>query len=372
MRFHILGLAHTKTNEEYMPCAYTQKVLKIIPMIQSLGHEIIHYGAEGSVVPCEHITVVSDEIQKQAYGDYNWRKEFFKHNQNDIAYRTFNENAIHEINARKKNDDFLLIPFGGYQLPVIHGVGLYLTVEMGIGYDGYCTDFRVFESYAWMHYIYGKYNLSAAWYDAVIPNYFNVNDFTYNDKPQEYFSYIGRLIPDKGVQTAIDTSRILGMKLKIAGQGDLSQFNTKDADVEYLGTVDAKGRDELLRNAQLNFLPTQYIEPFGGTAVECQLCGTPALTTDWGVFNETVLHGITGYRCRTLDDFVWAARNVKSLDRKAIRNWAASNFSTERVSKMYGEYFFKLHGLYDKGWYKINEDRVELDWLHKQWPKPQE
>ena len=199
-----------------------------------------------------------------------------------------------------------------------------------------------------------------------------VNDFTFNDKPQGYFSYIGRLTPDKGVQTAIDTARILDVKLKIAGQGDLSQFNTKDADVEYLGTVDAKGRDELLRNAELNFLPTQYIEPFGGTAVECQLCGTPALTTDWGVFNETVLHGITGYRCRTLDDFVWAARNVKSLDRKTIRNWAASNFSMERVSKMYGEYFFKLHDLYDRGWYKINENRTELDWLRKQWPKQQE
>lgn len=372
MRFHILGLAHTKTNEEYMPCAYTQKVLKLIPMIQSLGHEVIHYGAEGSAVPCEHVDVVSHAVQQETYGNYDWKKEFFRHDINDLAYKTFNDNATREINARKKYDDFLLVSFGGYQLPIINKVNLHLTAEMGIGYDGYCTKFRVFESYAWMHYIYGKYNISASFYDAVIPNYFDVNAFTYNDKPNGYFSYIGRLIHDKGVQTAIDTSRILGKKLKIAGQGDLERFNTEGADIEYLGTVDADGRDELLCNAELNFLPTQYIEPFGGTAVESQLCGTPALTTDWGVFNETVLHGVTGYRCRTLDDFVWAAKNAKYLDRRVIHDWAVSNFSMERVAKMYGEYFVKLHELYDGGWYKINDDRSELEWLNKEWPKKQE
>ena len=34
--------------------------------------------------------------------------------------------------------------------------------------------------------------------------------------------------------------------------------------------------------------------------------GTPAITSDFGAFCETVEHGRTGYRCHTLEQFMWA------------------------------------------------------------------
>lgn len=368
MRFHLLGLAHTVTSREQMCCAYTQKVLKMAHMLTALEHEVIHYGTEGSEVPCEHVTVVTRQDQIDGYGDYDWRKEFFRFDLNDYVYKIFTDNAAREINRRKRPGDILLVPFGTIQKPLADRVNIPLTVEMGIGYEGVFADFRVFESYAWMHNVYGKRREEARFYDCVIPNYFDLNDFHFQEEKGEYLLYMGRLIQNKGVQIAIDVARITGRKLLVAGQGDLGIFNTTGADVTHVGTVGAEERDELLGKAHAVLVPTIYIEPFGGVAVEAMLCGTPVITTDWGAFPETVLHGITGYRCRTMDDFVWAARNVDKLDKRACRKWAADNYSMERVSKMYNEYFFKLQDLFRDGWYQMNDNRKQLDWLKKSFP----
>jgi len=330
---------------------------------------VIHYGVEGSEVPCEDVVCLTDLEQKAVYGDYDWRSEFFKHDPKDEAYQTFNIRATKAIRDRKTGNDILLISFGNYQRPIADAVEIPFSVEMGIGYEGVFLKYRVFESYAWMHHVYGLMGQRrGSWYDAVIPNYFELDDFTFKETKQDYFLYMGRMSDSKGVRLTAEISRDLGVELVMAGQGDWKSLVVDGADVRYVGTVGAEERNELMGNAKALFVPTYYIEPFGGVAVEAQLCGTPVITTDWGVFSENMVHGVTGYRCRTYDDFLWAAQNAPSLDPYACREFAETNYSIKRVSKMYEKYFQNLMDLsHDDGWYRRRE-RTELDWLNKHYP----
>jgi len=369
-RFHLLGLAHLPTRAEISTCAYTQKVIKLAWMLRSLEHEVIFYGTEGSeVLFCENVTVLSEQVRRATYGDYDWNREFFRHSGTDLAQRTFNENAVEEINKRKRPGDFLLCTMGNYQKPIADGVGEGMfVVEPGIGYEGVFARFRAFESYAWMHYLYGRMGMvNGDWYDAVIPNYFARMDFPYRWKKENYALYIGRVVKRKGVDVAVEVTRELGMGLVIAGQGSLhnsaEQLAIDDPHVSFVGAVGPEVRGELMSRARVVIAPTYYIEPFGGVAVEAQLCGTPVVTTDWGAFSETVQHGVTGYRCRTFEQFLWAVRNIGEIDPADCRRWAVENYSLERVRWMFQEWFEQIADLAGEGWYERRPERVELDWL---------
>jgi glycosyltransferase involved in cell wall biosynthesis len=98
-------------------------------------------------------------------------------------------------------------------------------------------------------------------------------------------------------------------------------------------------------------------------AIESQMAGTPPITTDFGAFPETVDHGRTGFRCHTLDQFVWAAKHVQDIDPWHIHQHAVANYSMDRVKWKYQEYFEMLSDLWIEGWNTIHSDRQDLDWL---------
>ena len=373
MRFHVLSLPHTVTKKEYSACAFTMKVLKFCKMMTARGHTVYHYGHKDSEVECtEHVPVTYDEDLKIAYGDYDWKKNFFKHDTSDHAHKIFNERGIVEVGKRKQAGDFLLLFWGYGHLPIMRAHPELISVEPGIGCGNEpCTPQSIFESHSIMNIVYGQHHRQPHWYDAVIPNYFDPIDFEFNDKPMDYFLFVGRIMDLKGVGIAIEVTKRLGVKLLVAGQGNILDIvNPVPDHVTVVGYIEPDQRSLLMRNAKGLFAPSHYNEPFGGVTIEALFCGTPNITTDWGGFAENNIHGVTGYRCRTIEQFYWAAKNIDKISRQACRDWAMNNYSIQRVSKMYEEYFKTLTKVHDGsgGYYADNSDRDELDWLQKYYP----
>lgn len=373
--FHLLGLAHLPVSEKYMACAFTQKIVKMAKMLLNLGHTVYLYGAEGSDAPCtEFIQTHSLKDIRDAWGSgdnrfdigYDWKNNEFRHDFNKPRTKTtmkYYKNAIKEINKRKEDDHYLMITQGVYQKPIDDGVGLYLTIEPGIGYRGSYAKFRAFESAYLQNFTYGsehpRKSINGNYYDRVIPNYYDLKDFP-EDKiaheKEDYFVYVGRQIARKGIDTAIKTCDAIGAKLKIAGQG---KYPTKSPNVEFVGYVDAQQRFDLMTKAKAVFVPTIYLEAFGGVAVEAMLSGTPIITTNFGVFPEYNRDAVTGFNCNTLADFVEATREVGWLEPVMIREYAEDNFSIEVVSEQFEKWFDDLYALYEstisnkRGWHRL-------------------
>lgn len=319
-KIHILSDPGFKTGLMDRTRAFSCDIYKFIEHYKT-RLDLVHYGLKGSIVNCRHHDL--------PYGTKAWNTE-----------------AARLIGKEKTPGDIILCFGGNTNQPATQPHTDCLIVEPHIGYNTKAAfaPYKIFTSYANMHFWYGtQQNVTNGYFQhRVIPNAVTVSEFEFSEKKDNYILCLGRVITSKGVHIAVEVARKTGHKLLIAGSPRSLKhmgFDKTPPHVELLGNVNAEDRKKLLANAKCLMGPTVYIEPFGLMVVEAHMSGTPTITTDWGAFPETNINGLTGFRCRTFNEFIWAVRNVHTLDKHKMRQRAIELYSDEAVYPQYMPYF---------------------------------
>jgi glycosyltransferase involved in cell wall biosynthesis len=146
--------------------------------------------------------------------------------------------------------------------------------------------------------------------------------------------FLGRIHPDKGVHLAIETARLCGRRLIIAGiVQDEAYFQREvqphldDERVCYIGPVDVAGKNELFARADallhLNTIP----ERFGLVLAEANAAGVPVIAMDLGSCREVIADGKTGILVRDAQEAAVAVGRIGEIDRQGCREHVEQRFS---------------------------------------------
>lgn len=368
MRLHLIALPHAHVSRDVTVCAFTTKTAKFLKMMGTRGWDITLYGGELSEVGeyAELVPTYTDAEQKEWFGDMS---------ANDLPliagawdsrqdqYVITNARAIEHLRERYEKGDLVLLTGGLAQKPITDALGPdYLACEWAAGYSGWYLPFVCFESYAWRHWCYGRYGVDdGRWFDCVIPNFFDPDEWKLADEKEDYLLFVGRLISRKGPHIAAQIARELGKTLVVAGSGVahheegliVCQDGERiEGDVIYAGTVGWEARRDLMGAAQVLLAPTRYIEPFGAVVVESMLAGTPSVATDWGAFTEILP---PERRFRTLQEGCEAVELAMNLPPAGVRQDALDRYSFDAIAPMYESWFGNLSSLWGAGWYERSE-----------------
>ena len=359
-RCHVFDIPYSTGEAWWTFCGHSVKVYTFCLMMQN-DIEIIYYGHGKSEVPChEHVVVMDDEILNITYGDIEKPFYWEDGHQDDFAHRIFSSNSVDALRRTYNDGDFMFFVWGKGHKYIKNNFKHNLNFSFEhIGHFSHpICERRIYNSKYIRGYHEGFVHANRSQYlDFVIPNTIVSDSLEYSDSKEDYMLFVGRVIPLKGVEIAVQLSLDTGVPLIIAGPGDLdwclshslydvsikSTEELKKRGVHFVGQIDVEERKKLMRDAKFLICPTIYPEPGGKVILESLYCGSPVICADTGGSPEYNKHGVTGFCCERYSEYIDAINKIDTISATDCNSWIRDNHSFEAIKPKYLEYFETLH-----------------------------
>lgn len=131
----------------------------------------------------------------------------------------------------------------------------------------------------------------------------------------DYAGYVGRISPEKGINTLISAAKILpDIPFKVAGHFEIDSVHVKQApeNIEFLGQLNAEQLCKFYTNSRIVVVPSKCYEGLPNVIIEAMLSIKPVVCSNIGGLSEIVEEGKTGLLFRH-DDFKDLARKIDLL-----------------------------------------------------------
>jgi glycosyltransferase involved in cell wall biosynthesis len=166
----------------------------------------------------------------------------------------------------------------------------------------------------------------------------------FNPSPRgQYYAFLGRVSPEKGLERAIELARRAGLRLRIAAKVDAADepyFRSRivprlGPGIEFVGEVSEREKPAFLGNATALFFPIDWPEPFGLAMIEAMSCGTPVLAWRNGSVPEIVEEGRSGCIAESVDEAFAKLPRLAALERAQVRRRFEARFLASRMAQDY-------------------------------------
>jgi len=166
----------------------------------------------------------------------------------------------------------------------------------------------------------------------------------------DYALFVGRLSPEKGVETLLRAWNELGrtIPLQIAGDGPLCHLMTSlPHNVRWRGRVHRNDVSKLMAGARLLVFPSECYENFPLVLVEAFAAGLPVIASGHGATMSIVVNGHTGlhFSPGSSQDLaarvneVWNDRGRLKSMRHAAREEYVTKYTPERNYEMLSQIY---------------------------------
>jgi glycosyltransferase involved in cell wall biosynthesis len=161
---------------------------------------------------------------------------------------------------------------------------------------------------------------------------------------RQYFAFLGRIAPEKGVDRAISIARQCGVPLRIAAKVDKVDREYFDetirpllegSNTEYVGEITDTEKSAFLSGAIALLAPIDWPEPFGLVMIEAMACGTPVIAFNRGSVPEVVDDGLTGFIVEDEKSAIGAFDRLWQLSHDSVRKQFEKRFTARRMAQEY-------------------------------------
>ncbi|MCO4753740.1 MAG: glycosyltransferase family 4 protein [Bacteriovoracaceae bacterium] len=177
----------------------------------------------------------------------------------------------------------------------------------------------------------------------------NIASFKPSFEKGKYFTFLGRLSPEKGPDKAIRLAIASQTPLKIAAKIDSADKHFYEKQlrplmehplIEFIGEVGEIEKQRLLANSLALLFPINWPEPFGIVMIEAMACGTPVLAFNNGSVPEVVDEGVTGLVANNELEALDKIKYLDIIDRKLVRKRFEERFDRRIMAYSY-EHIYK-------------------------------